>query len=157
MPYHSTIITPIKTCRKKCLSSHNCHFVKNYLFNIKRLHVNVQCVCIVKAKYLIDLSKTVLGVDLLVYAQGFPSVLYFKSPRDPHKNFLRVQGKISRVLNPEIFSVHIQFKDQNCLNVQCSCHFTEYISDFIISIRILLFYSLSYFILRVLEDSPGFC
>ena len=51
--------------------------------------------------------------------QGFPSVLYFKGPRDSHKNFLRVQGQISRVLNPEIFLMHIQFKDQNCLNVQC--------------------------------------
>ena len=47
--------------------------------------------------------------------QRFPSVLYFKSPRDPHKNFLRVQGQISRVLNPEIFLMHIQLKDQNIL------------------------------------------
>ena len=68
MPYHSTIIAHNKKCRKKCLSSHNCHFVELYFFNIKLLHVNVQCACIVKAKYLIALSKAVLAVDLLVYA-----------------------------------------------------------------------------------------
>ena len=71
--------------------------------------------------------------------------------------FLRVQWQKSRVLNPEIFLLHIQFKNQNRLNIQCDSHLTEYFQDFIFSIRILLFYSFSYFILRVLEDSPGFC
>ena len=68
MPYHSIIITPNKNMQKTCLSSHNCHFVKNYVFNFKLLHVNVQCACIVNAEYPIALSKTLLEVDLLVYA-----------------------------------------------------------------------------------------
>ena len=72
-------------------------------------------------------------------------------------NFLRVLGQNLRVLNPEIFLLYIQFKNQNCLNVQCDSNLTEYFPDFIFSIRILLFYSFSYFILRVLGDSPGFC
>ena len=42
--------------------------------------------------------------------QGFPSGLYFKSPWDPHKKFLRVQGQKSRVFNHQIFLKHIQIK-----------------------------------------------
>ena len=88
--------------------------------------------------------------------QGFPSVLYFKSPWDPHKNFLRVQGQKSRVLNPEIFLLHIRFKDHNCLNVLCESHFTNYFPDFIISIRILLFYSFFLFYFEGPRGLPRF-
>ena len=56
---------------KNCLSSHSCHFVKNYFFWTKLLHAYVLCVCIVyvqcvyivQAKYQIVPSKAVLGVD----------------------------------------------------------------------------------------------
>ena len=50
LDHKNNCVCPIIAKSKKCLSSYNCHFVKNYLYNIKRLHVNVQCVCIVKAK-----------------------------------------------------------------------------------------------------------
>ena len=47
---------PVKafTCKKKktkknCLSSHSCHFIKNYYFIIKILHANVHWVCIMLA------------------------------------------------------------------------------------------------------------
>ena len=74
-----------------------------------------------------------------VYTHGFPSALYFKSPRDPHKNFLRVQRLKSRVLNHGIFLLHIQIKNQNCLNVQCESNCTEYFQVSVMSIRILHF------------------
>ena len=48
---------------KNCLSSHCCHFVKNYFFWTKLLHAYVQCVYIVAAKYQILPSKAVVGVD----------------------------------------------------------------------------------------------
>ena len=52
---------------KNCLSSHSCHFVKNYFFWTKLLHAYVQCVYIVKEKYQIVPSKAVVGVDCPVY------------------------------------------------------------------------------------------
>ena len=48
---------------KNCLSSHSCHFVKNYFFWTKLLHAYVQCAYIVSAKYQIAPSKAVVGVD----------------------------------------------------------------------------------------------
>ena len=48
---------------KNCLSSHSCHFVKNYFFWTKLLHAYVQCVYIVWGKYQIAPSKAVVGVD----------------------------------------------------------------------------------------------
>ena len=42
-----------------CLSSHSCHFVKNYLF----FSTTLQCVFIVYAKYQIAPLKAVVGVD----------------------------------------------------------------------------------------------
>ena len=71
----------------------------------------------------------------MIYRQGFPSVLYFESSWDPNKNFERVPGQKSRVLYREIFSLHIQIKDQN-FNVQCESHFTEYFQFLVISINI---------------------
>ena len=53
---------------KNCLSSHGCHFVKNYIFCTKLLHVYVQCVYVIKAKYEIALSKAVIGVDWSIKA-----------------------------------------------------------------------------------------
>ena len=76
---------------------------------------------------------------MVIVLQGFPSVLYFKSSLDPHKNFLRVPGQKSRVLYPEIFKLHIQIKDQNCRNVQSESHFTECFQQIIISIKNLHF------------------
>ena len=61
-------------------------------------------------------SKNILTLPLVTETsicceiQGLPrlpSVLYSKSPCDPHKNFL---GQKSRALNPEIFLLRIQFK-----------------------------------------------
>ena len=49
--------------RQNSLSSHRCHFIKNYFFQTKLLHANVQCVYIVKATYQTAPSKTVEGVD----------------------------------------------------------------------------------------------
>ena len=48
---------------KKSLSSHRCHFFKNYLFQTKLLHAYVQCVYIVSATYHNAPSKAVVGVD----------------------------------------------------------------------------------------------
>ena len=53
---------------KNCLSSHSCHFVKNYFFCTKLLHVYVQCVYIVQAKYQTASLKAVVGVDRLIKA-----------------------------------------------------------------------------------------
>ena len=47
---------------KHCLSSHCCHFVKNYFFWTKLLHAHVQCVFIVLETYQIAPSKAVVGV-----------------------------------------------------------------------------------------------
>ena len=47
---------------KNCLSSHSCHFVKNYFFWTKLLHAYVQCVYIVWEMYQIVSSKAVVGV-----------------------------------------------------------------------------------------------
>ena len=52
---------------KNCLSSHSCHFVKNYFFWTKLLHAYVQCVYIEYEKYQIVPSKAVVGVDQPVY------------------------------------------------------------------------------------------
>ena len=49
------------------LSSHSCHFVKNYFFRTKFIHAYVQCVYIVQEKYQIVPSKAVVGVDWPVY------------------------------------------------------------------------------------------
>ena len=65
MHYHNPVL---KTCMKICLSSHGCHFVKNYFFIIIFLHANVQCVYIVETKYQSPPSKAVGGVDWPVYA-----------------------------------------------------------------------------------------
>ena len=52
MHYLSTNKTLIKKQSvKKWLSSKHCHFVQKYFYGIKLLHVNVQCVYIVYAKY----------------------------------------------------------------------------------------------------------
>ena len=59
---------PVNKKKKNCLSTHRCHFVKNYLFAIKFLHANVQWVYSVKAQYEIVQSKTVVGVDRPVNA-----------------------------------------------------------------------------------------
>ena len=48
---------------KNCLSSHSCHFVKNYFFWTKHLHEYVQCVYIEWAKYQIAPPKAVVEVD----------------------------------------------------------------------------------------------
>ena len=53
---------------ENCPSSQSCHFVKNYFFSIKLLHANFQCACNVKAKYQVNPSKAVIGVDWPVYA-----------------------------------------------------------------------------------------
>ena len=45
------------------LSSHKCHFIRNYFFQTKLLHAYVQCVFIVKATYQTAQSKTVVGLD----------------------------------------------------------------------------------------------
>ena len=52
---------------KNCLSSHCCHFVKNYFFWTKLLYTYVQCVYIVSAKHQMAPSKAVVGVDRPVY------------------------------------------------------------------------------------------
>ena len=49
--------------RENFLRSHSCHFVNNYFFQIKLLHVYVQYVYIVAAKHQIAPSKAVVGVD----------------------------------------------------------------------------------------------
>ena len=59
---------PVSKKKKNCLSSHRCHFVKNYFFAIKFLHANVQWVYSMKAQYEIFQSKTVVGVDRPVNA-----------------------------------------------------------------------------------------
>ena len=51
------------TLVKNCLSSHSCHFVKNYFFRTKLLNAYVQCVYINEAKYQVAPSKAVVGVD----------------------------------------------------------------------------------------------
>ena len=48
---------------KNCLSSHSCHFIKNYFFWTKLLHAYVQCVYTISVKYQIAPSKAVVGVD----------------------------------------------------------------------------------------------
>ena len=58
----------IKYKSEKCLSSQSCHFVKKHFFSIKRLHANFHCACNVKAKYQVNPSKAVIGVDPPVYA-----------------------------------------------------------------------------------------
>ena len=56
----------IDTSQKNCLSSQSSHFVKK--ISIKLLHANFQCACNVIAKYKVNPSKAVIGVDRPVYA-----------------------------------------------------------------------------------------
>ena len=53
---------------ENCLNSQSCHFVKKYLFIIKLLDANIQCACNVKAKYQVNATKAVIGVDRPVFA-----------------------------------------------------------------------------------------
>ena len=59
--------TPIEK-HKICLKSKSFEFVQKIFFQIKLLHANVQCVCIMYAKYQIVSSKSVVPVDFPVYA-----------------------------------------------------------------------------------------
>ena len=70
MPYHSTIITPIKNMQEKVPKFTYLPFFSLKIFFRIKLHITVQCACIVKIKYMhiISLSKAVLGVDPPLYA-----------------------------------------------------------------------------------------
>ena len=61
---------------ENCLSSHSCHFVKDYFFQTKLLHAYVQCVYFVLAKYQIAPSKAVVGVDLPMKVAMYIQKLY---------------------------------------------------------------------------------
>ena len=56
------------TSQKSSLSSQRSHFVKKKNFSIKLLHANFKCACNVKAKYKVNPSRPVIGVDRPVYA-----------------------------------------------------------------------------------------
>ena len=68
MSWFRCICTILKTLTKLLLSSKRFEVVKNYVFHIKLLHANVQCVCIMYAKYQIVSAKSVVPVDFPVYA-----------------------------------------------------------------------------------------
>ena len=103
--------------------------------------------------YILLWGHTVGHTDI---KQGFPSGYVFQDSPGPPNEFFKVQWQKSSVLNPEIFLLHIQFKNQNCLNVQCDSHLTEYFPDFIFSIRILLFLFIFLFYSEGLRGLPRF-
>ena len=45
--YTKALLAKASHIRENCLSSHSCHFVKNYFFSTRLLHAYVQCVYIV--------------------------------------------------------------------------------------------------------------
>ena len=68
MHYLSTNKTLIKKQSvKKWLSSKRCHFVKTYVYGIKVLRANVQCVYVVYAKYQMASVKALVQVDFPVH------------------------------------------------------------------------------------------
>ena len=56
----------VENLNKNCLSSKAKILSKIFFFKMIFLHANVQCVCIVKAKYQIAPAKTVVAVDRAV-------------------------------------------------------------------------------------------
>ena len=99
-PYHSTIITPNKNMQEKCLSSNNCHFVKNYLFQLLTSSgKSSMCLySIVKAKYPIALSKAVLEANLLV-----PYIHYHSTSKTLYIQVLLAVTLSKTYFNPDSF------------------------------------------------------
>ena len=61
MPAHLRI--NVENLHKKSSKFKRLKFCQNIVFKIIFLHAHAQCVCVVKAKYQIAPTKTVVGVD----------------------------------------------------------------------------------------------
>ena len=99
---------------KNCISSHSCHFVKNYFFWTRLLHAYVQCVFIVSAKYQIAPLKAVVGVDRHMEIYAYTKPLLGKNCISSHScHFVKIIFLWTKLLHAYVQCVYIVLAKYN--------------------------------------------